>query len=142
MFDELDIFINNVINISANLSLYVAKAGEKSKEELADLNVEQMNEGLLSTGKKITPKYSKAYAKFKGFSTPNLKLEGDFQSGVYVERKGNRLLYDSKDEKSNKLEEKYTSDIFSIAQKNEQKAADEMDDDLLNSIDKDLLKNI
>ena len=140
--DELEQLYKNVISVREELNTLVAIAGEKNKEELADLNVEQMNEGLRSDGKKIVPEYSPNYAKLKGFKTPNLKLTGDFHSGVFVERKGDKLLFDSSDEKTDKLESQYTENIFGIAPKNEQKAADEMDEDVLKEVETQLNKGI
>lgn len=122
--------------IRKELPTIVAIAGEKNKEELADINVSQLDQGLLSTGKSITPKYSPNYAIAKGFETPNLKLTGDFHSGVFVERKGSRLLFDSSDDKTPDLEKKYTPDIFGIAPQNEQLAADELDEDVFKEIEK------
>ena len=139
---ELEQLYKNVVRVGSELSTLAAIAGEKNKEELADINVSQMDEGLRSDGKKIVPDYSPNYAKFKGFKTPNLKLTGDFHSGVFVERKGDKLLFDSTDDKTDKLESRYSSDIFGITPKNEQKAADEMDEDLLKLVEKELEKRI
>lgn len=139
---ELKTLYKNTLEVQRTLPTLTAIAGEKNKEELADLNVSQMDEGLLSTGSKIVPDYHPNYAAFKGFKTPNLKDTGDFHSGVFVERKGDRLLFDSKDDKTNKLESKYSSDIFGIAPKNEQTATDEIEDDLFNVIETQLEKGI
>jgi hypothetical protein len=139
---ELKKLNRNALEVQQTLKTKAAIAGEKNKEELADLNVSQMDKGLLSTGSKIVPDYSPGYAAFKGFSTPNLKLEGDFHSGVFVERKGDRLLFDSKDSKTGKLEDKYTSDIFGIAPNNEQEWADEIEPDYFTDIENTLEKGI
>jgi hypothetical protein len=139
---ELEQLYKNVVRVESELKTLTAIAGEKNKEELADLNVSQMDEGLRSDGKKIVPQYSPNYAKFKGFKTPNLKLTGDFHSGVFVERKGDKLLFDSTDKKTDKLESRYSSNIFGIAPKNEQKAADELDEDLLKLVEIELEKGI
>jgi len=138
MADELDIFANKIKGLINELPYLVAQAGSKVEAEMADLNVEQMNEGILSTGKKITPKYSDNYAKMKGFKTFNLKLEGDFQSGVFVETKQDYFKFDSIDGKTSDLEWKYSNEIFGIAPKNEQKQADFIDPYLLELIDKKL----
>jgi len=138
MADELDIFANKIKGLINELPYLVAQAGSKVEAEMADLNVEQMNEGILSTGKKITPKYSANYAKRKGFTTPNLNDEGDFHSGVFVETKQDYFVFDSTDYKTSKLEIKYSHEIFGIAPKNEQKQADFIDPYLLELIDKKL----
>lgn len=140
MADELDIFINKIKELSIELPALVTQAAKNVEAELADLNVSQMNEGILSTGGKITPQYSNAYANFKGFKTPNLKLEGDFHSGVFADAKTDYIEFDSTDYKTEKLEDKYSSNIFGIAPKNEQKQADLEDPYLLILIDKKLTR--
>jgi hypothetical protein len=140
--DDILSFISHFEKVNDNLAEIVAIAGEKNDAELADINIEQLDEGILSTGKKITPDYSPGYAKFKGFKTPNLKLEGDFHSGIFVDRKGEFLIFDSTDYKTPKLEGKYSSDIFGIAPKNEQRAADEIDETLLKDLDNEYSKGI
>lgn len=139
---ELEKLYKNTVEVSKNLKTLVAVSGEKNKEELADLNVAQMDEGILSTGSKIVPDYSPGYAAYKGFKTPNLKDTGDFHSGVFMEAKGDRWLFDSTDEKTNKLETKYSSDIFGIAPKNEQTAADEIEPDLFKEVENGLERGI
>jgi len=140
MADELDIFINKIKELSIELPTLVTQAAKNVEAELADLNVSQMNEGILSTGEKITPQYSNAYANFKGFKTPNLKLEDDFHSGVFADAKTDYIEFDSTDYKAEKLEDKYSSNIFGIAPKNEQKQADLEDPYLLILIDKKLTR--
>lgn len=142
---ELEKLYRNSIEVSKNLKTLIAIAGEENKEELADLNVTQMEQGLASTGKNITPKYSPKYARFKGFTTPNLKVTGDYHSSIDVERKGDRLLFFSKDagsDKVNFLDEHYDNNQYGIAPQNEQIAADEIEPSLFKKVQKGLQKGI
>jgi hypothetical protein len=59
------------------LSDIAAPAIEKNKKKILDAQREQLSEGKRGDGKNITPIYSDAYAKKKGFKTPDLKLSGD-----------------------------------------------------------------
>ena len=143
MPNDFDILSNNIQHITKNIDSYIAQEANNSKEEIADLVVSQMDEGIRGDGKKIEPEYSKAYAEFKGFKTPNLKLEGDFHSAEFVEIKGDRMLIGNTDIKAAKLEDKYSNLIHKIAPKNEQNAADEIDtDNLIKTIDNDITKNV
>ena len=123
-------------NKQSIIELDIAIAAEKNEKKLVEINVDQLNKGLLSTGEKITPDYSPSYAAKKGFKTPNLKLEGDFQRGIGIERRNDFLVYDSTDFKSDKLIKKYSENIFGIAPQNRQKEYDFLDKDLKLIIDK------
>ena len=106
----------NVDRVIENLDSLVLDSAMELKQTMADLNVKQLEQGLRSDGKKITPKYqSKAYAKAKkaqgaipSEGTPDLKLTGAFHSGIYAEKKGKEYIYLwSTDEKTDKLNAKY-----------------------------------
>lgn len=129
-------FVNHFKQTNSKLSIIVAEAAMEVEAELIDINVEQMNESILSTGKKITPKYSKNYAKMKGKSNPDLNDTGDFQSGIFIERRLDVLTYDSIDYKGDKLEQKYSENIYGTAPKNRQREADEIDPNLVLKLDK------
>lgn len=132
----LDSFISRVSNLSAEK--LIAQAASLRKEELADLNVIQLSEGKLSTGQNISPNYeSDDYAKFKksigskSSPIPDLILTGAFTEGINVDIQGNRILFDSSDEKTNHLESKYSFDIFGVTDKN-----------LIETLDADIAKII
>jgi len=142
---ELKKLHKNTIEVGKNLKLSAAIAGEKNKEELADLNVSQMEKGIGGDGKKIKPDYAPFYADFKGFKTPNLKVTGDYHSSISVERKGEKLLFFSDDEGSEKvsfLEDHYRNEQYGISPQNEQKAADEIEPDLFKIVETQLEKGI
>lgn len=145
MFKELDILKNNIVDVRANFSKLVAQAGAMNSEELADINVSQMDSGIDGDGKALKPDYSPSYAKFKGFKTPNLKVTGDYHSSIDVENKNGRLLFFSDDEGSDKvsfLEDHYDNKQYGIAPQNEQKAADEIDEDLTKIVENEITKGI
>jgi len=135
--DDLTRFISNGLALDAKEIIHEAAA--LREEELADLNVERMNKGLLNNGKKIEPKYSDDYKAFKGFSTPNLKLEGDFQSGVFVDVQSTDIKIGSTDYKEDKLVEKYSENIFGVTTKGFEET---IDGDIPDIIDNKLMKGL
>jgi hypothetical protein len=140
---ELEKLYKNTIEISKNISLLVAKASEDNKEELADLNVSQLEKGISGDGDKMNPNYSPNYAKFKGFRVPDLKVSGDYHSSISVKRVKDKTMYYSKDDSSDKvkfLESYYRNIQYGIAPQNEQKAVDEIESDLAKRFNK-VLKN-
>jgi hypothetical protein len=142
---ELKKLHKNTIEVSKNLNSLVAIAGEKNKEELADLNVSQLEKGISGDGKKMKPDYSKPYAAFKGFKTPNLKVEGTYHESIDMEAKADKWLFYSKNEGSKKvnfLEDHYNNTQYGIAPQNEQKAADEIEPDLFKEVENGLQKGI
>lgn len=133
---NVDDFIKRVNNLNAKD--LIVKAASSNTEELADQNVINLDSGLLSTGKNISPKYeTDAYANFKKSigskvsPTPNLKLTGDFHSGVFAKSQGDKIMFGSSDEKEGKLQDKYSADIFGVTQ-----------EQLISQIDSDIVKLI
>lgn len=120
----------------------IIEAAEPFEAEMVDLNTSQLEESTLSTGKKVTPKYaSKEYADYKGKANPDLKLEGDFYAGFNIEFKDTFMLFDSNDEKANRLEDKYSSDIYGLTDKNKQEAVNEhIADEFIKKIEDELTK--
>jgi hypothetical protein len=95
---------------------------EQTKEEIANLNVEQMNKGFNSKGEKIGAYRNELYAEEKhrmnplpGFGVPDLRLTGAFYGGTTVKVSGQTLMIDSSDSKSIELQEKYGKEIFGLS---------------------------
>jgi len=132
---------NNIQDVSRGLDKLFKNAADKNKEELADLQVEQQLKGKTNEGLNIEPEYSPDYAQFKGFSTPNLNLEGDFHSGVYALPEIGAIEYGSTDEKAEKLEKKYDN-IFGIAPENLQEELDIVDPDFKIELENELFKGL
>lgn len=112
---------NNVSRVIKNLENIVLSSAMELKETIADLNVKQLEEGKRSDGANIVPEYqSDIYAKSKksigakpALGTPDLKLTGDFHSGIYADRKTDYIFTYSKDSKADKLNSKYRQ-IFGL----------------------------
>ena len=105
-----------------DLDLNILLAVEAVEEEIVDLNRGQMLSSTRSDGQAITPEYSPAYAARKGFSAPNLKLTGDFQSEMDLIVEGNEYIITSFDFKTPFLVDKYGAAIFGITVANQAKA--------------------
>lgn len=138
----LDSFIKNVRNLNAKD--LILKAAALRVEELADLNVEQMEQGLLSTGGNISPNYeTEAYSQYKksigskSSPTPDLKLTGDFHDGVFSKVSGDNIIFGSTDEKSSKLQLHYTKDIFGVTTGG---LIETIDSDVVSIMDKEMTK--
>lgn len=95
----------------------------ETKEAIADLNAEQMFVGLRSDGSEILPSYSKLtiqIKKEKGQPTDRVTLRdtGSFYEGIKVDVSGDRLNITSTDEKTEKLNKKYSKskgNIFGLS---------------------------
>lgn len=135
-------FISNVQSLDAETILM--EAASLNTDELADLNTQQMESGIMSTGENITPKYgSNAYAQYKksigskSSPTPDLKLTGDFHSGLYAKVENKKLKFGSTDWKEGTLQQQYTADIFGVTTDN---LISQTDSDIPTIIDKMLMK--
>lgn len=96
-----------------------ANAIEETKETIEELNLEQMFSGLNSDGSEISPPYKEftvAMKKRKGqpYDRVTLKDTGSFYQGIRTEIVGNKVITDSTDSKSDKLQEKYGQEIFGL----------------------------
>lgn len=139
MFDEFLISSKRLSN-PKYLEELVIKAAKPFAPEMIDFNTDQLSKGKLSTGKKITPDYSNEYAKFKGFKTPDLKLEGEYYSGKYIEFKNTSFLMGSNDEKADKLENKYSLDIDGLTDSNLNESGELIADDFIKEITNEFIK--
>ena len=105
----------NFAELIENLNKLVLNSAMELKSSLADLNVKQMEQGIGSDDKAITPEYASIeYAKLKKSigsaapeGTPDLKITGEFHRGVEAIKKGEAILMWSTDEKTPKLDKKY-----------------------------------
>ena len=88
---------------------------------------QQLQKGIRGDGQKIGEYKNKDYQKYKKQINPqargfvDLKLEGDFYKGFVIKEDGNFQTVISKDDKSEKLEKKYGSEIYILTDKNHQK---------------------
>lgn len=113
-------------NLTAvNVQSVALDAVEATKDNIADLNVLQMNRGLRSDGSEITPSYSNLtieLKKAKGQPTDRVTLfdTGGFQQAITTSVTGKSIVTGSSDIKSAKLEKKYSKkrgSIFGLSEK-------------------------
>ena len=116
---ELTIKVSQFVD---NLSAILDYAVQSSDNELVFLNKQQMLQSKLSDDTSILPEYSASYAAFKGFSKPDLKLTGDFQSEMFLIADNGQFQIASTDYKTPLLVNKYSENIFGIAPSNTEKA--------------------
>jgi hypothetical protein len=97
----------------------------KTKKELADLNREQLGEGLLSTNDKIHwladdhYPYVKPYARRRqnlGLQTDvvDLKVNGSFWDSIDVVPEGDEMIFFSQNEIAQYLEGNYGKEIYGL----------------------------
>lgn len=111
--DEFIVALDRLVSLTSSPQAVMNAALPAVREEIQDLQALQMLDGLTVNQTPIVPPYSLPYAQFKGFNTPNLYLEGDFQRGITVDVEGDYLIWDSTDEKTPWLAAKYEG-IFGI----------------------------
>ena len=111
----------NVERVAENFTELVLESAMANKEVIADLNVQQLEEGKRIDGNSIIPEYQiDVYAKAKKsigakppLYTPDLKFKGYFHAGIYADQKSNYIYTYSSDEKADKLNSKYRK-IFGL----------------------------
>ncbi len=106
--------LENVIKLQRQ---FAVEAIEKKEGLISELVVRQMESGVDGTGGPIRPEYSPRYAAFKGFKTPNLKLTGAFHKSVFADAVSDGIETGATDEKTGKLEAKYSKNILSLTER-------------------------
>jgi hypothetical protein len=92
-------------------------------QALLDLNREQLKqEHKTAKDQFISPKYSKNYAKLKGFTIPDLYVTGDMFKAMTIEAKAQQFEINSGADYAGKLVDQYGSDIFGIAPTKQKRA--------------------
>lgn len=116
---------------SINISDLAAQSIDDTKENIKDLQRDQLLHGLRGDGKKIGKYRSRKYAAAKNAMNPlaglgnvDLKLTGAVHGDLFVDVREDEYVIDSADSKMGKLIEKY-GDPLGLAQENEQKYIDE-----------------
>ena len=89
---------------------------DETSEDAAQYNRDDLEVGLLATSNPIIPEYSPAYAKKKGFTTPDLYVTGSFYRGIFARVNGAMIEFNSIDEKAKILEAKYGKFIYGLTQ--------------------------
>jgi hypothetical protein len=103
-----------------NLDVVAHAAFEDSAIALADAGRSQLEHGLNRFAEILQPYKSPWYANIKhaknplpGLGVPDLKLTGAFHRGIYADVQGDRIVWGSRDEKSERLQKKYDA-IFGL----------------------------
>lgn len=136
----LETFIKGIRALNANK--LILKAASLTREELADLNVSNLEQGELANGKRTDKYASTVYSTYKraigSKSTPymDLKLEGDFTEGINV-KVSSKIEFGSTDEKAEMLQQRYSKDIFGVQ---EPQLADTIDADVSQLIINEITK--
>lgn len=137
--------ISNISKTQQNLPTIFARVIERNSDELIDMNVDQLRKGITKTGESITPGYqSDSYAQYKQsigsqapLGTPDLILEGDFTGAFYTERRGDQILIDSKDDKTNELDAKYDN-IFGLTPGNKSELIENNAQEIIKEIENEI----
>lgn len=100
----------------------VRETMEESADAIKQKNQEQLFAGENSAGTDIEPFYKPltiAIKQSKGQPTDRVTLRdtGSFYQGIYVSVQGDKLITDSTDSKSAKLQDKYGDQIFGLNDK-------------------------
>ncbi len=116
--------LNKWVNALSRPEEYFKRAIVENQEEILDLNIAQLDEGVDSLGNLLMEYASEEYAQFKKalgskapFGIPDLKLEGDFREGFVLITEGNEFRIDSTDEKAGELAFKYGQEIYGLNEK-------------------------
>jgi hypothetical protein len=110
-----------VQTLEAQTDQLITSSLEQTKEQLANLNVEQMHKGLNAQGEPIGQYRNEVYAEMKhsmnpqpGFGVPDLRLTGAFYRATSVSVNSQSIVIDSSDSKSADLQAKYGKEIFGL----------------------------
>lgn len=101
---------------AVDIEAVIHQSIDETSEEAAKGNRDDLSVGLLATSNPITPKYSPAYARKKGFTTPDLYVTGGFYRGIFAKVGPKTIDFGSTDEKAALLESKYGKFIFGLSQ--------------------------
>ena len=105
-----------------------------NKQQIADLNREQLMDGFNKEGKKLKKYQSNSYAARKnrmnsapGLGNPDLYLTGRFHEAMNV-KINSKVSYEifSADSKTSDLTKKYGKDIFGLTEESRDKASTEI----------------
>lgn len=141
-------FNERLKKVISNFDSIVLESAMEVESSIVDLQVKQLEEGKTYKDQPIKPAYqSDVYATTKKAigakppkGTPDLKLTGDFHSGVYANYyKGAKVIETfSKDEKAPRLTEKY-KDIWGLTKKNQAELNKEIEPVLQKRLKNELL---
>lgn len=96
---------------------------EENRPLLEDFNAEQLQEGLMASGRDIVPEYSpftieEKKAKGQPYDRVTLKDTGDFWESIKIKTTRNELAFEATDPKADQLQEKYGEGILGLSEVN------------------------
>lgn len=103
-----------------DVNTVVSDTIEEASPLITDRQKGQMLEGVNAKGARIGRYRNPAYAQMKAAMNPvangsvDLLLTGDFYRGIYTEARGDTIVIDSTDEKTDSLAKKYGEIIFGL----------------------------
>ncbi|MDP4151194.1 MAG: hypothetical protein Q8943_17440 [Bacteroidota bacterium] len=108
---------------SLDTDLLVEQSVSETTDQYANLNTEQLHQGLNADGEQIGQYRNELYATMKhemnplpGFGVPDLRLTGAFYAGIRSVIQGDAVVTESTDEKNTALVEKY-GHLFGLSDK-------------------------
>lgn len=104
--------------LASKLKPTFIKSVKQNKPLLLELNDKQHDEGILNTGRPITPLYSPQTQQRKGIKNPNLLETGDYRSKKDINILPDKLEWINTDFKSPFLKGRYGDDIEGVTEGN------------------------
>lgn len=97
---------------------YAHEIINENEDLIAGLIEGQLNARQDGDNNPISPRYSPSYAAFKGFSTPDLKLTGDFHRSIYAQATQQGAAIGATDEKTDALVARYGAEVLKLSEQN------------------------
>jgi hypothetical protein len=134
VYRRYELLMNNLKSIAEN-------SVDETKPDYIESQKDQLIQGSNSSGGTFRKYRNAVYAKRKnqmnplpGYGNPDLKLTGDFYSGIYAKVEGGKIVIGSNDSKAQALEANYKN-VFGLN-------SQEMEDYLYNKLKPAYHKNI
>ena len=142
--NKIDNLITRLKKFDANFDNEVIEATKLSEAEIIDYNVEQLDNGINGDGTDIEPPYTAKTIQIKRFKRQptnrvTLKDTGDFHDSFFVVWNVDKFYLSASDEKTDKLERKYSRYIFGLTDNNLQDVIDLVKPDLIERFKKIIL---
>lgn len=139
--------VKKIRQIRKRLDKIIIDAVKENEHIVIDLNTEQLWQGKESTGEPITPGYRPMTISIKSIkgqptNRVTLKDEGDFYRGFFVNYGNDWFALGSDDEKAQKLERKYGTDIYGLTQESIDELCEYIKEDVEKFIEDEFIKLI
>lgn len=134
---SLDRLEKNLVRL--DLIAIVLRVLDKHESDIQSLVRLQLQQGVRGDGQLISPQYTKAYAKKKKRTVPNLKVTGQFYSDIFTGIVGNVIHVDADTkakgfELGQHLQKRYTSKILELTRDSRVKLGQLIKNDLQKAI--------